>query len=453
MSMGLFALLLRWLSPLAAAACAAFALLFNLFVLHRLTRRSLLRDGEKHQGYSAGIALYPAVVLALILVFQRRLELAAAAWALMAFGDGMATVAGLTLRGPKLPWNSGKTWWGFFAFVLYGSCTSALLIRWVQHGEVGGGAIGASFLGQPAASPVSDLAFLLAACLAVSTLAAFFESLDTGVNDNVLVPLVGGAAFYAASLVEPARLLAAGGLLRRDLVAGVVVNALLAAAAYAVRGVDLSGAVMGGGLGTLLYAFGGWRGFLMLLVFFALATAATKAGQARKASLGIAQEQGGRRGAKHALANAGAAVIFAFLAAATPHQGAFALALVAAFATAVSDTVSSEIGKAYGRRTFLVTTFRRVDAGTEGAVSAEGTLAGIAASAALALVAWGVGLVDGAAAGVVVAAAFVGTTIESYLGATVGRMKWIDNEMENFTNTMAGGQAAMGHSWLLASLA
>ncbi|MBZ5638971.1 MAG: DUF92 domain-containing protein [Acidobacteriia bacterium] len=444
MSMGLFALLLRWLSPFEAAACAAVALLFNLFVLHRLTRRSLLRDDERARGYSTGIVLYPAAVLTLILVFHHRFELAAACWALMAFGDGMATVTGVSLRGPKLPWNERKTWWGFCAFALYGTCTSALLIRWVQHGDVESGAIGSSFLGQPTSSPVSDTAFLLLGCLAASVVAGFAESLETGVDDNLLVPLTGGGALYAATLVEPVRLAAAGGALGHDLAVGAAVNVLLAAAAYAARGVDVSGAAGGWVLGTLLYGFGGWRGFLMLLGFFAVATAATQVGYARKAALGIAQERGGRRGARHALANAGAGVLFAFLAAATPYHAAFTLASVAAFATALADTASSEVGQAFGRRHFLVTTFRRVPAGTEGAVSVEGTLAGVLASIALASAAWGVGLVGASGVAVVTAAAFVGTTLESYLGAIPRRAGPIDNEFLNFANTLAGGLAAIG---------
>ena len=46
-SMGGFAFALRWLTPWQAVLCAVVALLFNLFVLHRLTRRSLLREGER----------------------------------------------------------------------------------------------------------------------------------------------------------------------------------------------------------------------------------------------------------------------------------------------------------------------------------------------------------------------------------------------------------------------
>ena len=39
--------------------------------------------------------------------------------------------------------------------------------------------------------------------------------------------------------------------------------------------------------------------------------------------------------------------------------------------------LSSEVGKAYGRRTFLITSLRPVPPGTEGAVSLEGTLGGL----------------------------------------------------------------------------
>ncbi len=94
-SMGGFALLFRWITPTQAALLAILALLFNLFLLHRLTRRALLREDEREAGYSRGIVLYPAVVLALIIVFRERMELAAAVWGFLAVGDGMATVAGV----------------------------------------------------------------------------------------------------------------------------------------------------------------------------------------------------------------------------------------------------------------------------------------------------------------------------------------------------------------------
>jgi uncharacterized protein (TIGR00297 family) len=444
--MGAFALLLRYLTPGQAMLCAGVALGFNVFVLHPVTRRALLRHDEKDSGYSLGIILYPAAVLALLVVFRNRLELAAAAWALIAFGDGMASAVGVTVRGPKLPWNREKSWSGFLAFVFWGTAASAFLIRWVQLGALDTPKtwIGASFLEVGTHGPFFESNLLIGGCLVAALLAAFAESIPTGIDDNILVPLVGGASLYAATLVDPSLLIAARPAMLQGVVVGGAISLVLAAGAYAARGVGLSGAISGWCLGTALYVFGGWRAFLMLVLFFVLGTACTKLGYAKKTAMGIAQEKGGRRGAKNAFANTTAGVLFAFLALSTPHTTLFALATVAAFATAAADTVSSEIGQAFGRTTYLVTSFRRVPPGTDGAVSLEGTLAGIAASALVALSAAWTGLIPWAGAAVIVAAAFIGTTFESYLGATLERMKTVDNEVVNFVNTVAGGLAAMG---------
>jgi uncharacterized protein (TIGR00297 family) len=86
---------------------------------------------------------------------------------------------------------------------------------------------------------------------------------------------------------------------------------------------------------------------------------------------------------------------------------------------------------------------KRVPVGTEGAISLEGTFAGILASVILC----GVGIVVADIpvwmAGVCVIAAFIGTTVESYLGATLEQMKIVDNEIINFMNTLVGAAVAM----------
>ena len=438
-AMGGFALLLRWLSPWQAVACAGVALGFNLFLLRRLTGDRFLRERERVSGVPLGIVLYPAAVLGLLVAFHRRLELAAGTWGLLAVGDGMATVTGITLRGPRLPWNREKSWSGSLAFVLWGSAAAAFLVRWVQRGALSGGGawVGDSFLRE-------DGLALLPACMLVGAAAALAESLRTGIDDNLLVPVVGGSALAALTLVSPQAASAHLAAHRGDLAIGLAVNLVLAVLAILAQGVTVSGAVWGTVLGTLLYALSGWQGFLLLLVFFVLGTLVTKVGYARKAALGIAQERGGRRGARHAFANAGAGVLFAGLAACTTTPEAFTLALVAAFATALSDTTASEIGQAYGRTPYLVTTFRRVSPGTDGAVSLEGTLAGVAASALVSMVAWSVGLVSATGAAIVVAAALAGTTLESYVGAAAAGGEAPDNEAVNFVNTLAGGLAAIG---------
>jgi uncharacterized protein (TIGR00297 family) len=424
-----------------------------------LTRRSLLRDGERARGFSWGIALYPATVLTLILVFHRRLELAAAVWGLLAFGDGMATLGGLLVGGPRLPWNRRKSWAGLAAFILFGTAASAFLIRWTQRAFLDAivrGAetpdwVGGSFLWTAGDPSLPFNLFLILGCLVGATAAALAESLDSGIDDNILVPLAGGATLWITSLVEqPWWWALDSAQLGSQFALGAAVNGLLALAALAAGGVGRSGALWGWVLGTALYGLAGWRGFLMLLIFFVLGTGTTKCGYAKKAALGIAQERGGRRGARNAFANVSAGLIFAFLALSTDYQAVMTVAMVAAFATATCDTVSSEIGQAYGRRHYLITTLRGVRPGTDGAVSVEGTVSGWLGAALVALPAWGVGLIDPPGLVAVVVGAVAGTTFESYLDAWGrGRLR-LDNELVNFLNTLVGGMAGAGLYALLA---
>jgi uncharacterized protein (TIGR00297 family) len=228
----------------------------------------------------------------------------------------------------------------------------------------------------------------------------------------------------------------------KHLVVSVIVNVILAAGSYAVGAVNVSGVVGGLIVGILILYFGGWGSFAILLVFFAAGSAATKLGYRRKAVLGVAQEDKGRRGAKHAFANCGTGAIAVILYQLMP-EAQWPLAILAGgFATALFDTASSEIGQLYGKHPFLITTFRPVPVGTDGAVSVEGTLAGLAAGALLAAVGAFFGLYGVKGFIFVVIGAFIGTTFESILGAFGTGGKRINNELLNFLNTVVGGAAA-----------
>lgn len=131
----------------------------------------------------------------------------------------------------------------------------------------------------------------------------------------------------------------------------------------------------------------------------------------------------------------------------TEHAGLFRTGYVAALSTKLSDTFASELGKAYGRNTYLVTTLRRVPKGTEGAVSAEGTLAGIAGSVLIVGLASALGVMPPGPGSIVtcVLAAFIATTAESYIGAVFqnDRHPWLSNEAVNFIMTVIGAVLAM----------
>jgi uncharacterized protein (TIGR00297 family) len=421
------ALLLHWLPPWGAWLLAAGALAGNLFLLPAATGHALERDAERRGGRAWGIIFYPLSVLILTLVFHDRLEIAAAAWGLMAFGDGLATLFGKLWPVPRLAWNRSKSLAGSLAFVVFGLAAAWPLYLFVAAGH---------------GRDLEPLhAFLL--ILATTLLAALLESLATGIDDNLLVPLSAGPALFALTLVDPALVAAQQPQWAVNLLWGLAVNLLVGGLAWRARAVDASGFAAGMVLGTGIFTFGGGAGYLMLLAFFVLGSGATRVGYAVKQAAGIAQARGGARGVRNAVANCGAGAVLIMLAAATPHGALLLVGFVAAFATAAFDTVSSEIGQVYGRRTFLITTLRPVPRGTEGAISLEGTLAGVAASLLLGGLGVATGLIPVAALGPVLAGAFAGAMGESVLGASLEARQVVDNEVVNFLNTVAGAAVAV----------
>jgi len=221
------------------------------------------------------------------------------------------------------------------------------------------------------------------------------------------------------------------------------VNLAVAIAGWAAGTVTIAGAVAGLIIGAVIWWAAGWQGWLLLLAAFAIAVATTKLGARRKAVLGIAEERGGRRGAGNAIANTGLAAWLAAIAALSPYREAALAAFVGALVAGSSDTVSSEVGKAYGRRTWLVTTLRRVPAGTSGAISSEGTLAGAAAALLLAGAAAALGLIPIPLIVAIAAAAVIAAMVESVLGSTLEPRGLLNNDLLNFITTSVAAVLAI----------
>jgi len=208
-------------------------------------------------------------------------------------------------------------------------------------------------------------------------------------------------------------------------------------------------------LGVLLWTALSWQGYSLCFSFLIVGSLVTKLGRAEKEALGIAEKRGGARGPENLW---GAAAVAAFCAACVLVLDMFfavypfykiarstlLVAYTAALATKTSDTTASEIGKAYGRTTYLVTSFELVPKGTEGAVSLEGTVAGTVASLLAAVYGVGIGFVQGwPDVLIVVFAAFIATTAESVIGATIQEDRKWSNEFVNFLNTAIGAAVAI----------
>lgn len=229
----------------------------------------------------------------------------------------------------------------------------------------------------------------------------------------------------------------------------------LAFLTWRFRAATLAGAVAGGLFTIALYlATPGWRTALWpLLGLLLLTLGATRFGRARKEGLGVAEARHGRTAAQVA-ANLGVAVIasvplgFArfFVVSRVFGKRAMALALAAALAEAAADTLSSEIGEVLGGNPLLLTTFRRVPAGTDGAISIAGTVAGISGAVVIAAVAAFALNLSVAGATRVALAAIAGLFVDSLLGAILERRGWFNNDAVNFLSTLASALFAAGLS-------
>jgi len=374
-SMAGFALALRWLSWPQAAACALLAFAFNLLVLPRLLGHRLA--SERHGAGDTGVLLYPVVVLGLILLYHRPepigLAYAAFGWGLLAGGDAFAGIAGMLFGRHGLPWNPGKSWEGVAGYLLGGGLLGGLLFRWT---------VGAGF---PLARPE-----VLAVPLVVATLAAaLLETVPHGLDDNVLPPLFGTLVLLAASGMPLPDLDVDMNLLGM----AAALNFAIAVVARLVRLLEPGGVIAAWILGTVTLGLGSWKAYLLLWLFLAIGTLVTRLRRAEKRRLGLEDEK--RRGAGHVLANGSLCLLGSLLYGFSGGSSDLAALLIAGgLAAALSDTMASEVGKAWGRNAYALPSFRKVPPGTEGAVSLAGTLAGAAGAVIITAAAVGSGLLS-----------------------------------------------------------
>lgn len=221
------------------------------------------------------------------------------------------------------------------------------------------------------------------------------------------------------------------------------ISALFALFAWLSRGVNASGALAGFAVAFTFYLAGGtlergWAGFAVLLFVFVLTWAATRAGKGRKAARGIAEPDHGRD-APQVVANVGLAAYALLL----PLPPLALCCAVAVLAEATADTCSSELGKAFGGKTVLITNGQAVAPGTDGGVSLLGVFSAVVSATAVSSLAAGIGALPHGATTRVTIAAVLATFLDSLLGATFERKGWLNNDAVNLLSTAAAACLAL----------
>jgi uncharacterized protein (TIGR00297 family) len=197
----------------------------------------------------------------------------------------------------------------------------------------------------------------------------------------------------------------------------------------------LSAAIAGGIIGLIIFVGAGYTGIAMLSAFFIFGTAATVWKRKEKLQSKLAKDQSTERKASQVLANAGISAITGILICVIPAwTELFRLMMAASLASAMADTLSSELGMVYGRRFFNIITLKSDRRGLDGVISLEGTLIGIAGSVLIATI-YAIGFGWKITGLFVVIAGTIGNLSDSVLGALLERKHYISNDMVNFLNT------------------
>jgi uncharacterized protein (TIGR00297 family) len=194
---------------------------------------------------------------------------------------------------------------------------------------------------------------------------------------------------------------------------------LVSLAGWKTRNLNASGAIAAILMGTAIAWALGWRGLMVLGVFFATSSFWSKYRSSEKTEIEKKLAKSSERDWQQVMANGGSAMIFSLLYIGT-RDISYMAAAFASLAAANADTWASEIGPLTKASPVSVRTWKRVEKGTSGAVSLLGTAASLAGALAIALFSFGLFQEIGwKAAVLIIATGFSGSLIDTILGAFV----------------------------------
>jgi len=197
------------------------------------------------------------------------------------------------------------------------------------------------------------------------------------------------------------------------------------------------GWISAGILGTFLWGFLSWQGWMSVVIYLLFGYLVTKIGYKFKKEQGIAEKRGGRRGPENVWGSAASGLFLAMMAKFNAaNLLLFKVGFAASFAAKLADTFGSEIGKRFGKDTYLITSFKKVERGTEGGVSLEGTLASILGSIFMTFIMLCLSIISTKSQFIIVAVSgFLATLSESIIGAKFQNKYKLSNEMVNAIQT------------------
>jgi uncharacterized protein (TIGR00297 family) len=254
-----------------------------------------------------------------------------------------------------------------------------------------------------------------------------------------------------------------------QLLLGFLLAILIAYLAFRAHSLNKSGAIAAAFTGTIIFGIGGWQWAILLLTFFITSSALSRAFKKRKQGLDEKYSKGHERDAGQVFGNGGIATVFAALHFFFPNELWPWLGFAAALAAVNADTWGTELGVLNPNPPRMITNLSKVaEKGTSGGISLIGTIAALAGSALIGILAATLHpITDPVSIFIIITlAGLVGALFDSFLGATVQAMyycptdkketekhpvhtcgtptihirgwKWLNNDWVNFSCSACG---------------
>ncbi len=211
--------------------------------------------------------------------------------------------------------------------------------------------------------------------------------------------------------------------------AALLLTLAVTVASWRAGSLRLSGLLAASVMGVLaLRVAWGWGAFL--IGWFVLASLLSRIGRAHKSMrTGRIVGKGDRRDVWQVLANGGPFAVCALLALLSPPvdpalPALIAIAAAGSLAAAGADTWATEIGTLVGGEPWSLRSFRRVPAGTSGAVTMRGTVGGVLGAAAIALMGAGVHMIPWSSVPAVAVGGVIGAFGDTIVGAWWQERRW-----------------------------
>ena len=226
---------------------------------------------------------------------------------------------------------------------------------------------------------------------------------------------------------------------------GFCINFILIYIFHKIPLMTKGGWISAGILGTILWGCLSWQGWMSVVIYLLFGSLVTKIGYKFKKEQGIAEKRGGRRGPENVWGSAATGLVLAIMTKFNPaNEVLFKVGFASSFSAKLADTFGSEIGKRFGKETYLITSLKKVERGTEGGISIEGTLASIFGSIFMAFIMLSLSIISTKSHFTIVAVSgFLATLSESIIGARFQNKYKLSNEMVNAIQTSVASVIAI----------